>query len=257
MTRPTEPPHLSDDTLVLHYYGEHQGDERKGVESHLAACGACRDALEQLQDVLGLVTEHVADAAPEGFERVMWARVQGQLEQAGRQKSSWLDLLSLRRLAFGGGMLALVLAAFFVGRVTQAPVPEAPVETLASLEPDAAVLLATREHLERAQMTLAEVLHADAGAPGLTAETSRAAELVAASRLIRQSLTPEDDRTLAGVLDDLERVLVEIANRADGWSPDELDAFKARLDAGGILFRLRVVQAEVSERRPRPAPPVT
>ena len=84
-------------------------------------------------------------------------------------------------------------------------------------------------------------------------KASAAADLVAASRLIRQSVSRAGDAAMADVLDDLERVLVEIANRADSWSPDELEAFKARLDAGGMLFRLRVVNAEMrqrSERRP-------
>jgi hypothetical protein len=49
---------------------------------------------------------------------------------------------------------------------------------------------------------------------------------------------------------------VEIANHADGWSPEELDAFKARLDERGMLFRLRVVSAEIRQRQER-RPPTT
>jgi hypothetical protein len=101
------------------------------------------------------------------------------------------------------------------------------------------------------------VLHADGDGPSLAAEQERAADLVAVGRLIRQSVNRAGDAAMADVLDDLERVLVEIANRADGWSPDELEAFKARLDAGGMLFRLRVVSAEMRQRSERRSAPTT
>jgi hypothetical protein len=104
-------------------------------------------------------------------------------------------------------------------------------------------------------MVLVEVLHAGADHPDLASERERAADLVAANRLIRQSLAGSRDTT-ADVLDDLERLLVEFVNRADGWSPDELEAFKARLDTGGILFRLRVISAEMRQRAER-RPPIT
>ena len=48
MTRPSLPPHLSEDALVLHYYGETEAVDRPHVEAHLAACEPCRDALERL-----------------------------------------------------------------------------------------------------------------------------------------------------------------------------------------------------------------
>jgi hypothetical protein len=59
---------------------------------------------------------------------------------------------------------------------------------------------------------------------------------------------------MSALLEDLERVLLEIANRADGWSGAELAAFKARIDAGDMLFRLRVISAEMRQRGQRRAP---
>jgi hypothetical protein len=192
---------------------------------------------------------------PEGFERVMWARVSARLDAP--RATGWAAWFTWPRLVMAGGALAVVVAAFVAGRSTREPASVAPVEVLVKLAPETALLLATSDHFERAQMTLAEVLHADAGDPGLAAERARAADLVAASRLIRQSVSQSGDAGMADVLEDLERVLVEIANRADGWSSDELEAFKARVDEGGMLFRLRVVSAEMRERRERRAPPTT
>jgi hypothetical protein len=253
----TEPDsgHLDEEALVLHYFGEDSGAAREAARRHLAACETCRDDLEQMRDVLALVSSTAPPQAPEGFERVMWARVSGQLD--ARRSTGWLAWLTRPRLALAGAAAVLVAAAFVAGRWTGEPLTTPPpTEVLVTLAPETAVQLATGDYLERAQMTLAEVLHADAGT-GLAAEGERAADLVAASRLIRLSVNRSGDAAMADVLDDLERVLVEIANRADSWSSDELEAFKVRLDAGGMLFRLRVVSAEMRQRNERRTAPTT
>ena len=252
----TEPElrHLDEEALVLYRLGDDDEASRDATRRHLASCETCREQLEQIAEVLAVVSTSTPPAPPEGFERVMWARVSARLDAP--RPSGWAAWLTGPRLAMAGGALAVVIASFVAGRWTREPAA-VPVEVLVKLAPETALLLATSDHFERAQMTLAEVLHADAGDSGLAAERARAADLVAASRLIRQSVSQAGDIGMADVLEDLERVLVEIANRADGWSPDELEAFKARLDEGGMLFRLRVVSAEMRERRERRAPPTT
>jgi hypothetical protein len=255
MSRESEAGHLDDEALILHYFGEDGRAERESARRHLASCEACRDELQQIRETLELVAEAGAPAAPEGFERVMWARVSAGL--ATPPGAGWRAWFTVPRLAFAGGLLALVVAAFVAGRWSRPPAASAPSELMATLSPESVRRLATEDHLERAQMVLVEVLHSDAGDPDLEGERGRAADLVAANRLIRQSTTTGTADATADVLDDLERVLVEFVNRADGWSADELEAFKARLDAGGILFRLRVVSAEMRQRAERRAPPVT
>jgi hypothetical protein len=254
MNREPDVRHLAEDALILHHFGEDADAERGAARRHLASCAACREELEQIRETLEMVAAAGSPPAPEGFERVMWARVNAELD--ARRHTGWRTWFTMPRLAVAGGALVLLIAAFGAGRWSRPPETPRPTELLMTLSPETARQLATEDHLQRAQMVLVEVLHADAGDPDLAGERARAADLVAASRLIRQSLAGSRDTT-ADVLDDLERVLVEFVNRADGWSAGELEAFKARLDGGGILFRLRVVSAEMRQRAERRAPPIT
>jgi hypothetical protein len=247
--------HLDEEALVLHYFGEDKGETREAAQRHLATCVACRDELDQIGDALATVSASAPPEPPDGFERVMWARVSRQLEAP--LATDWRAWFTRTRLAMAGAAVVLLAVAFVAGRWTREPQTMPPTEVLVTLAPETALVLATGDYLERAQMTLAEVLHADGDGPSLAAEQERAADLVAVGRLIRQSVNRAGDAAMADVLDDLERVLVEIANRADGWSPDELEAFKARLDAGGMLFRLRVVSAEMRQRSERRSAPTT
>ena len=256
MNREPDARHLDEEALILHYFGDDADAGRDGARRHLAGCERCREELEQIRETLELVSAAGDRPAPDGFERVMWARVSAALDAQASARRGWRAWFTMPRLAAAGGVLALVLAAFGIGRWSRPQEATNPPELLVTLSPDTARRLATEDHLERVQMVLAEVLHADAGDRDLAGEQERAADLVAANRLIRQSLAGSRDTT-TDVLDELERLLVEFVNRADGWSPEELETFKARLDSGGILFRLRVISAEMRQRAERRAPPVT
>jgi hypothetical protein len=84
----------------------------------------------------------------------------------------------------------------------------------------------------------------------LTAERERAAQLVRDNRLYRRTAMTSGDTTIADFLDDLERVLVEVA-AAPPTDAGVTDAsgVQQRLDARDLLFKLRVMSAEVRERQ--------
>ncbi len=263
MTRDERMPHLTDDQLVLHHYGEDTDEEKREAGAHLAQCAECREALDRLRHVLGMVTADADPQAPEGFERVMWARVQPHIEGSRSREGGWASWLGLRGLALAGGVAALVLAAFVAGRWSGTPVVEPAPASLAAgsagsagdARPEGVLLVAMGDHLDRSQMVLVELLNADDTDPGsLSAERERAADLVAANRLIRQSAEQAGEAALADVLDELERVLIQIANGSGDASSEELQLLKARIEQRGILFRMRVVGAEVRERERTPRP---
>ena len=70
--------HVTDDELILHFYGEAAADAPR-IDDHLAACGECREHWTALQRTMQLVDAAEVPDAPPGFERVMWARIQPSL----------------------------------------------------------------------------------------------------------------------------------------------------------------------------------
>src|SRR5688572_21715279 len=105
--------HLSEDELILHYYGETERAHESHVESHLASCAQCQFANQQLRRVMTLVDAAAPVEAPLGFERTAWARLEPALDgNAGRvRKFFWFP-----QWALAGGVAALVLVAFMAGR---------------------------------------------------------------------------------------------------------------------------------------------
>ena len=242
--------HVSEEDLILHYYSE-LADARR-VDDHLIACGRCRVEFERLKGTLALVDagglDPVEPPAP-GFERDVWARLEPQLTRRRSWLSGWFA--ETPKWAFGAGVAALVLAAFVSGRFSRETPGGPPAATVASSADVAerVLVLAVVDHLDRSQMVLLEVLNADfAERFDLVHEQSLARELVTANRLYRQTAERTGDERTGELLDELERVLVEIANAPQGATKDDLEALRAHIAARGVLFRVRVVHSEMRER---------
>ncbi|HSC28831.1 MAG TPA: hypothetical protein VLD67_16255 [Vicinamibacterales bacterium] len=242
--------HLSEEDLVLHYYGESAGSEQTRTSDHLGACAECREQFRRLQRVLAAVNESTFAGLepPAHFERTVWARLEPALRPQRPDRLSWLAL-SPPRLAWAAGIILLVGAAFYAGRLMPRPADEAPAQAANAAEVRERILfIDLDDHLERSQMVLVELVSADADAD-VADGRARAAQLVAANRLYRQTATTTGNTSVAELLDELERVLVELAAQSDAPSGRELDAMRQRIDAQGLLFKVRVVSSELRERQ--------
>src|SRR3954469_14127421 len=156
--------HLTEDDLILHYYGEIEPVVAARAADHLHECATCHAAFTTYQRVLAAV-----DAAPpvevsDGFERKVWARLQPQLDREPRNRwRSWV-VVSPARLAWAAAVVILVASAFFAGRVSQKALPaNAADTTAASLALRERILLADLgQHLDRSQLMLTEFVSSEA-----------------------------------------------------------------------------------------------
>lgn len=253
--------HVNDDDLVLHYYGEMPAADDTRIGTHLSACSTCQANYTRLQRVMAFVDSAPAvDAAP-GFERIAWARLEPALH-ARPQTSFWRGFLfSPARLGFAAGVALLIGAAFMAGRMTRPATPAGPVQSAETVR-ERILLVDLGEHLDRSQMVLVELVSADDSAESvdISLEQSRAEQLVAANRLYRQTAASTGDAGTASVLDELERVLVDIAASPSTLSQEDLDSVRRRIASKELLFKVRVVSSRVRDRQKaantaRTAPP--
>jgi hypothetical protein len=245
--------HVSEEDLILHYYGETPADS--SAARHIANCAHCTIALQELSEVLRLVETEKLPEPLAGLEQRVWSRVQPEI---ARKRESWFSRLfeSTPRWVFAGGVAVLVIAAFVAGRFTgpqTSPViPATPNIEMAVVVPpattDKLMNVAVGEHLDQSQMVLMELLNADVQASNIQNEQERARDLVAANRLFRQIAVRSGDEGVREVLDALERVLIEIANAPPDVSASELAALRSDIEQRGILFRVRVVASEMRAR---------
>lgn len=232
--------HPTEEQLILHYYAE--GDDLVAVEQHLGACESCQTLYQSLERTLEGVAVPVPERGP-GYEATVWAQLQPKLQ--ARQGFFWFGA-SWRWAAASAAIAALLVLAFVAGRYSR-PVPQ-PAQ-IAFQPQERALQIAIGDHLERSQNVLTELANASAPGPlDISFEQERAADLLGENRLYRQSAAGAGDAVVEGVLDDLERILLEIEHAPSHISPADLDELRLRLQADGILFKLRVLGSNVQNQ---------
>ena len=246
--------HLTDDDLVLHYYGEMDAAGERRTETHLAECDACQRTYARLQRVMAYVDSAPPVDAPAGFERIAWARLEAALPA---RRAGWLSwfVFSPARVAWVAALVVIVIGAFIAGRLVPRTSPAnptaTPAATTAAQMRERILLVDLGEHLDRSQMVLIELVSAEESGSSvdISTEQARAQQLLAANRLYRQTALTTGDTAIATVLDELERTLVDIAASPSTVSQADLDQVRQRIESKGLLFKVRVVSSEVRDRQ--------
>ena len=248
--------HMTEQELIA--YREGVLEQRAAVSEHLAACEECREELERIEAVLAaLDTLPVPDPGAD-YGRRVWQQIAPRLPE--RPQAWWQAWFQPRRLAAAGAIAALVVAAFLIGRITRRDTRS---DNVASTEQvrERILIVAVGEHLGHSERMLVELSNAEPSNPAqkqvnISAERGRAEDLLQENRLYRQTALQEGDTGLADTLDELERVLLDVAHSPDEVTPKQLEAIRQKIEARGILFKVRVVGKELQQRQEaaRPAP---
>jgi hypothetical protein len=273
-----ETQHLTEDDLVLYRFQE--SPDAMAVERHLAACRQCRDEYAALERVLGLVetglgTSHVPEPAA-SYERQVWMNVERRIAEdaAARANRPWWMFWRAEGSVFGLGgyglvpqmalaaaIVLLLAGSFYIDRAVRPSSPVAPAGISASrggssTAPVSAgdargrvLYAAVGEHLQRSELMLVELNNVDAdGSIDLSPQQEWAEDLVSENRLYRQSAAEAGEAQMVGVLDDLERVLLEVAHAPERADGEELRRLRTRLDTQDLLFKVRVAGAGLRAR---------
>ncbi len=253
--------HLSEEQLVLHHYRD--AEAPAGASEHLMACPDCRAQYDTLRRVLGLVDGMAIPERGEPYGTEVWNRLRWKLgREPKRRTAAWISSLA------AAAVLALVFVAGQLWQKThsasQAPVAQVrPTATAAQTRAnqtakDRVLLLVVSDHLDSSERVLLELANADPTKPlDVSTEQKRAGELVVSNRLYRQTAVQRGDVRIASILSDLEPVLVELSHSDSTLSSAELVALQKRIESKGLLFKVRVVSAETSEREPpKPSAPM-
>jgi hypothetical protein len=216
--------HLSEEDLILIYYGE---PAVPGGAQHLAECGQCKAAADALAQTLDLCNEWSVPTPDAGFERRVW----DYRPRAWSLPRTWIAVAAAA---------VLLIGAFLLGRQSRTPQPSI-VAGLSSQARERILEISLADHLDRAGLLLTEVSNEG----DFTAERARAQDLVEEGRLMRQTLAHRGVSPTLTFLDEVERVLLEVANAPDSVSPREVEELQQRIGSGSLLFKVRIIESNL------------
>ena len=254
--------HYAEDDLILYYYGEdpstslRAGPRRADIERHLATCAPCANAYAAISRTLAMVATPEPPERGDQYGLEVWQRIRHQLPE--QDAPWWIAWLRWDRLALVPAAAVLVIAAFVAGRVwpRQPATPPSAQTTAASGSADNArqriLLTSVADHLDRSERVLTDIMNAS-DARDISDEQRWADDLLATSRLYRQDAVDAGEQSVAAILDELERSLLEIVHSPSPISAADLDQIRRRIDAAALLFKVRVMSDELRQRERAPA----
>jgi hypothetical protein len=250
--------HPSEETLNDYVERDLTPADHVRVATHVETCPDCALFVADMQQI----ARDAAALGPLDPPPHVWTQLRSKLATSERQaqslqpkaqgpKPTWTKFV--RPLATA----ALVVLAFLTGRFVNqhdqqtASQQVEPVRRVGADESvrERVLLIAVGDHLERSQMVLVELAHAETlDELDISAERQLADDLVASNRLYRQTAHQIGQANVAGVLDELERVLVEVARGPSTVSMQQLADIQQRIEAQGILFKVKVVGSEIRQQ---------
>ena len=105
---------------------------------------------------------------------------------------------------------------------------------------------AVENHLERSGRMLVEIAN-DGDTLDMPDLQAHADILLGSNRLYRRSLIEAGRAELIPLLEDLERVLLDIAHATPAESGDALVSIRTRIQEGGLLFKVRIVTSRLQQ----------
>lgn len=246
--------------IELHFYGDLPPGSRAGIQGHLRQCAECRRALEDLSLIRSALASRPDVAAPPGGDwSGFMAGLDGALRRAptgisGARSAAVAALPIRRRLApyfATAALLALVtLSVLTVARHRPAVAPGPDVsdavrtpEAIADASRDAGLVSLSGQHFQRSKLVVLGLATRDAGGAAgddWAYERELASTLLSDTRLYRLAVEERGMNTLAGVMRDLEMVLLQasMSSQPDPASLREIQRLIRRRD---LLTKMNVV----------------
>jgi hypothetical protein len=247
--------HLTEEEIISHYYREF---DARDAESHLTSCAECRAQYDTIRGVLALVNEAAVPERSEGYGEQVWNRLRWKLGSERRRLRGWQSLAAVA---------AMLAVAFFAGQLWRARQETIPTIAGSPAGPDAVaqkpaadaqnriLLIVLSEHLDTSERVLLEFVNADpADQLRFADQQKRAGELVSANRIYRTTAAEQGDDRVTDFLSDLEPVLMEIANAGPEATTEKIAQLQKRIESRGLLFKVRVLSAQVTDAETNPAP---
>ena len=249
--------HPSEETLNDYVERELSPAEQVRVATHLETCSECALVVGDIQEIV----REASALGPLEPPAHVWATLQEKLADSHDlpATASHLERGPWTKYAWAMATAALVVMAFLTGRFfherddQRAAQPAAAAPRNASADQatvrERVLLIAVGDHLERSQMVLVELAHAQTSDQlDISEERQLADDLVASNRLYRQTAQQMGQANVAGLLDELERVLVEVARGPSTVSMRQLADIQQRIESQGILFKVKVIGSEIRQQ---------
>jgi anti-sigma factor RsiW len=250
--------------LAAKAFGDLGATEERELQTHLAACAACRDTLAEMQQALGTIGMPQRPEMPEHFWEGYWHRLTQRMEKEAQQepkpdslaervwewlREKWSRQPLLVPLARTAGVLALLMLGVVIGHYWWPQ--ETPPVAEVTPPPVVAMPAQASQWLDRSKILLVGIMNEDlSGAGQIDFSHQRAASrrLITEAQAVARELDPSAHRQLIQLMSQLELILLQIANLEAEHDLSAVELVREGIDREGLLLKINI--AEIIRQAP-------
>lgn len=240
--------------IELFFYEELAASQAAEIATHVRQCRECAAALEDLRMIRDVLASRPDVAAPpagdwSGFMARLDVAVQAERVVAFERRPAVATRRYVGLLATAALLAIVTMSVFFVARQS-ARMPRGG-DMAARLEPagtpgavaTTGIRSAGEKHFERSKLVVLGLANRDSGDPASqdwAYERQLAASLLDDTRLYRMAAEQHGMKTLAGIMRDLEIVLLE-TSMAEGTEAGELGQIQRLIQKRNLIEKMGTV----------------
>ena len=249
--------------MVDALYQELNPDQQKQFEEHLSQCSQCAAEYERLSWTLKVMDQRELPDVQPDYWQDYWARLSERLPDRPRkivwpEWRSWLPPLAVPgrpALVPVAAALLLIATGIFIGRTTILRVPGQGAPMQATVFDPGLIAefndLAS-SYLERSKIVLMGLNNFnprldDPNALNISSHRHLSQEVLRQGRALRNHQVATADPRLQFLIDEIERVLLQVANSGGDDPMWTIRMAQEGIDKNSILLRITLVEIEPTE----------
>ncbi|UCE19425.1 MAG: zf-HC2 domain-containing protein [Gemmatimonadota bacterium] len=247
---------------VEYLFGELEAEKRGNFEGHLSQCSNCASELAEMRRTLEMMGHSRRVEPPEEYWDTYWSRLSTRMEKElapktrakigiwGRIKESFPTIPSpaYRWAAVAAALvLGIVIGRYLVtsGGVKEAPVAQSPAQPEQEMYAQT-VDSRAEKYLEKSKIFLLGFVNTNGELEEGDFDMSRQRDisqgLIQEASYLKDNLQGHSQQRLRTLIEDLETILIEIANLEEQEDLPDIELIRDGIDRRGILLKINVHQ---------------
>jgi len=237
--------HIDDEKLLNVFLGEASKEETDAVLKSKQACDQLDQLEADMQAIENASNAHNANPLPDDYGQQLWQQIADQLESPAENKVSWWHKLqrfmlqpqySLASFVLIAG---LIMVAFFAGRQ----------QVNGGIDGQLQQQLLAQNiqlHLTQSEIFLTQVSNGN----GTGSMQSTAQRLLTSNRIFKQALANQEGQFTQQILQNLEPVLLEHANKPANQTPGQQSPanWVNNVQSNDLLFQIKAMKHQLAEK---------
>ena len=240
------------DLLADALLGGLDSSQKAVFESHIAGCESCAREFERLGALMTLLREYQRPEPDDGYWRHWEEKLESRLDSIAaedrpeRRLGGWIGLV--HRVWMPAAAAAVLIGAIALGWHITSDSGRQGHTAAVSPSPSPAhisVVIEARRYLDRSKLVLLgmrtfDPAEADEFRPSFARESEISRQLIRESASLKEQLASTNQVRLCGLVNDLDVVLLQIANLGRDYDERDLELIQLCIERKALLFKINL-----------------